>query len=84
MNRICNTCNIEIDEKNYLKDRTVCKSCYNKNRRKNNNDTIINNQKSIKSTITMSTTLVFQNMKIMPMLLLAQETWAKPLHAQST
>ena len=35
MNRICNTCNIEIDENNCLKDRTVCKSCYNRNRRKN-------------------------------------------------
>ena len=35
VNRICNTCKIEIDEKNFLKDRTVCKSCYNKNRRKN-------------------------------------------------
>ena len=44
MNRICNTCNIEIDDDNYLKDRTVCKSCYNKNRRKNNNNTIIQNQ----------------------------------------
>ena len=32
MNRICNTCNINI----VLKDRTVCKSCYNMNRRKNN------------------------------------------------
>ena len=36
MNRICNTCDIEIDENNYMKDRTVCKSYYNKNRRKNN------------------------------------------------
>ena len=35
MNRVCNTCNIEIDENNYMKDRTVCRSCYNKNRRKN-------------------------------------------------
>ena len=35
MNRVCNTCNIEIDENNYMKDRIVCKSCYNKNRRKN-------------------------------------------------
>ena len=35
MNRICITCNIEIDESNYLKDRSVCKSCYNENRRKN-------------------------------------------------
>ena len=44
MNRICNTCNIEIDENNYLKDRTVCKTCYNKNRRKTNNNTKIQNQ----------------------------------------
>ena len=36
MNRIGNTCNIEIDVNNYLKDRTVCKNCYNKNRRKKN------------------------------------------------
>ena len=35
MNRICNNCNIEIDKNNYLKDRTVCRSCYNNNRRKN-------------------------------------------------
>ena len=27
-----------------MKDRIVCKSCYNKNRRKNNNNTIIQNQ----------------------------------------
>ena len=44
MNQICNTCNIEIDVNNYLKDRTVCKSCYNKNRRKNNKYTLIQNQ----------------------------------------
>ena len=44
MNRICNTCNLEIDKNNYLKDRTVCKSCYNKNRRKNNNNTLTQNQ----------------------------------------
>ena len=43
MNRICNTCNIEIDENNYLKDRTVCKTCYNKNRRKNTNEILIQN-----------------------------------------
>ena len=46
MNRICNICNLEIDEKNYLKDRTNCKSCYNKNRRKNNNKTFIQNQQT--------------------------------------
>ena len=27
----------KLDKKNYLKDRTVCKSCYNNNRRKNKN-----------------------------------------------
>ena len=37
MNRVCKTFNVETDEKNYLKERTVCKSCYNKNRIKNNN-----------------------------------------------
>ena len=40
MNRICKTCNIEIDENDYLKDRTVCKSCYNKKRRKSDNNEI--------------------------------------------
>ena len=44
MNRICITCDIEIGENNYLKDRTVCKSCYNKSRRKNNNNTLFQSQ----------------------------------------
>ena len=45
MNRNCSVCNIKTDEKNCLKDRTVCKSCYDKNRRKNkNNYTLIQNQ----------------------------------------
>ena len=35
MNRNCSACNIMIDENNYLNHKTVCKSCYNKNRRKN-------------------------------------------------
>ena len=35
MNRNCSVCNITIDENKYLKHKTVCKSCYNKNRRKN-------------------------------------------------
>ena len=35
MSRNCSICNIKIDENNYLKHKTVCKSCYNKNRRKN-------------------------------------------------
>ena len=29
---------------NYVKDRTVCKSCFNTNRRKNNNNTIFQNE----------------------------------------
>ena len=37
MNRNCSGCNIMIDISNYRKDRTVCKSCCNKNKRKNNN-----------------------------------------------
>ena len=37
MNRNCSACNIMIDIINYKKDRTVCKTCYNKNKRKNNN-----------------------------------------------
>ena len=44
MNRICITCNIEIDESNYLKDKTVCRSCYNKKRRISNNNTLIQNR----------------------------------------
>ena len=81
MNRMCNTCNIEIDESNYLKDRTVCKSCYNKNRRKNDNNTTIQNQQPKIDNIkkTMATTLMFQHMKITPTSLLAQETLVKPI-----
>ena len=40
MNRNCSACDIMIDINNYKKDRTVCKFCYNKNKRKNNNDTL--------------------------------------------
>ena len=81
MNQISNTCNIEIDENNYLKDRTVCKKSYIENRRKNNNKTLIQNRqpKSSNLTKTMTKTLMFQRTKIMPMLLLAPETWVKPI-----
>ena len=41
MNRVCKTCNIEKDEENYLKDKTVCKNCYEKKEEK------INNQKAV-------------------------------------
>ena len=36
MNRNCSACNILIDINTYKKDRTVCKTCYNINKRKNN------------------------------------------------
>ena len=44
MIQTCNTCDIEKDKDNYLKDRNVCKSCYNKNRRKINNNTLIQSE----------------------------------------
>ena len=34
-NKICKVCKIKIDEDNYKKHRTICKSCYNKKKRKN-------------------------------------------------
>ena len=40
MNGNCSACNIKIDINYYKRDRTVCKTCYNKNERKNNNNTI--------------------------------------------
>ena len=40
MNRNCTACNIMIDINNYKKHRTVCKSCYNINKRKNNFNTL--------------------------------------------
>ena len=33
-----------IDENNYLKHRTICKKCHNENRRKNNYNTITENE----------------------------------------
>ena len=45
-----------MDENNYLKHRTICKKCYNENRRKNNNtlqpniENVINNNNDIVST----------------------------------
>ena len=37
----CSVCNIKIDKNDYLKYRTVCKSCYNKKRKKNNDNSTI-------------------------------------------
>ena len=46
---------MKLDVVNYLKHRTVCKSCYNKYRRKNNNKTSHHNRKSkVLKTITMT------------------------------
>ena len=44
-------CNMKLDEVNYWKHRTVCKSCYKKNRRKNKNKTSHCDQKSKMLTI---------------------------------
>ena len=44
MNRNCTACNIMIDINNYKKDRTVCKSCYNISKRKNNIITLPQNK----------------------------------------
>ena len=35
-NKNCSVCNIKLDSNNYKKDRTVCRDCYNKSKRKNN------------------------------------------------
>ena len=40
MNRNCTACNLMIDIKNYKKDRTICKTCYNINKRKNKINTL--------------------------------------------
>ena len=43
-NKNCSVCNIKLDINNYKKDRTVCRDCYNKKKRKNN---LIQNEISI-------------------------------------
>ena len=35
-NKNCSACNIKLDINNYKKDRTVCRDCYNKKKRKKN------------------------------------------------
>ena len=47
---------MKLDVVNYLKHRTVCKNCYIKNKRKNNNKTSHHNQKS-KVLITITLTI---------------------------
>ena len=54
-NKNCSVCNIKLDINNYKKDRTVCRDCYNKNRRKNdfvqNEITISHQQPKIENVI---------------------------------
>ena len=45
-NEKCFICNINLDKDIYKKDRTVCKDCYNKKKKKYNNKTIIQNQQT--------------------------------------
>ena len=44
INQLCTTCNINKIKTFTSKNRTFCKSRYNKNERKNNNNTLIQNQ----------------------------------------
>ena len=47
MNRFCKACNIKKDKNSYLRERTVCKNCYNrKDQKSNNNNTLIPNQET--------------------------------------
>ena len=49
-NKNCSVCNIKLDINNYNKDRTVCRDCYNKKKRKNNlvqNEITISHQQPI-------------------------------------
>ena len=48
----CSACNIKLDINNYKKDRTVCRDCYNKKKRKNNlvqNEITISHQLKIEN-----------------------------------
>ena len=47
MNRNCGACNTKTDINNYKEDRTVCESCYKKNKRKNNDNTLIQNKTTV-------------------------------------
>ena len=58
-NKNCTVCNMKLVVVNYLKHRTVCKKCYNKNSWKNNSNTSLHNQQS-KVLITITTTIELQ------------------------
>ena len=44
MIRKCSACNIKINENSYLEHGTICKKCHNENGRKNNIETITENE----------------------------------------
>ena len=46
-NKNCSACNIKLDINNYKKDRTICRDCYNKKKRKNNINTLPHNQPNV-------------------------------------
>ena len=49
-NKNCSVCNVKLDIDNYKNDRTVCRDCYNKKKRKNNlvqNEITISQQQPI-------------------------------------
>ena len=48
--KTCSVCNIKLDINKYKNDRTVCRDCYNKKKRKNNliqNEITISHQQPI-------------------------------------
>ena len=85
MNRNCSECNIIKDMNIYKKDRTVCKPCYNKNKRKNKNIILTPTPNKINTAyeqlnnknVNKNNNGIFQHMKIMLLLLLGPETLVK-------
>ena len=57
-NKKCSVCNIKLDINNYKKDKTVCKGCYNRNKRKNNKITTSHQQPKIENNNNNQTLLV--------------------------
>ena len=45
--KICSTCNIYLGRDKYKKDRTVCKSCCNEKKEKNNKNISTGNENSV-------------------------------------
>ena len=53
-NKIFSKCNIKLDTDNYKEDRTVCRSCYKRKKRKSNNFSLHNQKSKALITITMT------------------------------